>query len=280
MVNGAGIVTSAPVGISCGSTCSAAFSANTLVTLSAAAAAGSTFAGWSGACSGASTSCTVTMSQARNVGASFVAATQYTLTVTGGANGIVTTSPGAIDCGTTCIAGFAAGTAVNVIARPNPGYRFAGWSGACTGTNTCDLTMNANLAVQATFAAIPAGHYTLTVHDYGEGTIVSAPAGIDCGASCTAVYPAGTDVTLYAAPKPGYQFAGWSGACAGTGACVVWMGNVENVSASFVPSAVPAPPPDPIPTLAEWALILMSFLIMAIGSANLRSGATRGRRIE
>lgn len=47
--SGSGTVTSAPAGISCGATCSAEFANATAVTLSAAAAAGSTFAGWSGA---------------------------------------------------------------------------------------------------------------------------------------------------------------------------------------------------------------------------------------
>ncbi len=46
---GAGTVTSSPTGINCGTTCSAAFSDGTAVALTASPAAGSTFAGWSGA---------------------------------------------------------------------------------------------------------------------------------------------------------------------------------------------------------------------------------------
>ena len=45
---GGGNVTSAPAGIDCGTTCSHTFSSGTSVTLTAAASAGSTFAGWSG----------------------------------------------------------------------------------------------------------------------------------------------------------------------------------------------------------------------------------------
>jgi Divergent InlB B-repeat domain/IPTL-CTERM motif len=262
VLSGAGTVTSVPPGISCGSTCSAAFNANTSVTLSAAAGGGSTFAGWSGACSGQNTTCTITMSAAQNVGATFVNSAQFTLTVTGGSNGIVTTVPGGIDCGTSCVAGFAAGAAVSVIARPNPGYQFIGWSGACSGTNTCDLTMNGNKAVQATFAAVPAVQYALTVHDFGAGTVVSSPSGINCGVACSAIYLAGTEVTLSATPSAGYRFTGWAGACTGAGACVVSMDDLQFVDATFTPNASPGTA-SPIPTLAQWALMLMSLLLVA-----------------
>jgi uncharacterized repeat protein (TIGR02543 family) len=274
VVHGTGTVTSTPAGIACGATCSNAFGANTSVTLSAASAAGWTFAGWTGACSGAGASCTVSMSESRTVGASFVHNTHFTLAVTAGSNGVVTTTPGGIDCGTRCIAGFAAGTTINVIARPNPGYRFSGWSGACSGTNTCDLTMSANRSVQAAFAAVAPGHYALTVHDYGEGTIVSAPAGINCGATCTAAYATGTEVTLLASPAPGYQFAGWTGACTGTGACVVWMDNLAHVNATFTPSAILAAD-NPIPTLSQWALLLLTLLMAGVACRHWSPRAAR-----
>jgi hypothetical protein len=66
---GSGTVSSSPSGVSCGTACSHAFAYGTQVTLNANPDAGSTFAGWSGACSG--TSCQVTMSQARSVTATF-----------------------------------------------------------------------------------------------------------------------------------------------------------------------------------------------------------------
>ena len=69
--NGAGTVSSSPAGIACGTTCEKAMAANAVVTLAAAPAAGSGFAGWSGAgCSGVGT-CTVTLSSATTVTASF-----------------------------------------------------------------------------------------------------------------------------------------------------------------------------------------------------------------
>lgn len=67
---GSGTVTSSPSGINCGNTCSANYSIGASVTLTATAASGSTFGGWSGACSGTGT-CTVSMTAARSVTANF-----------------------------------------------------------------------------------------------------------------------------------------------------------------------------------------------------------------
>ncbi len=49
---------------------------------------------------------------------------------------------------------FNSGTNVNVTATPNPGYIFAGWSGACTGTAACSVPMDAAKSVTANFTAI------------------------------------------------------------------------------------------------------------------------------
>src|SRR5919199_1701510 len=62
-----------------------------------------------------------------------------------------------------------------------------------------------------------------------------APPGIDCPTTCTASYRRGAGVTLQATPADGWMFAGWSGACTGTGACTVTMPNAESVTATFVP---------------------------------------------
>ncbi len=72
---GGGTVTSNTGGINCGSSCSATLSSGTTVTLSAAPASGSTFGGWSGACSGTG-SCVFTMTAARSVTATFNGSTQ------------------------------------------------------------------------------------------------------------------------------------------------------------------------------------------------------------
>ena len=71
----------------------------------------------------------------------------------------------------------------------------------------------------------------------GSGTVVSSPAGIDCGASCSANFANGATVALAATAAGGSTFAGWSGACTGTGACTVTMNAAKSVTASFVPAS-------------------------------------------
>ena len=66
-----GSVTSSPAGIWCGSDCSEWYLSNTWVTLTAKPSSGSWFVGWSGACSGTSKTCTVSMIESRTVTAKF-----------------------------------------------------------------------------------------------------------------------------------------------------------------------------------------------------------------
>ncbi len=68
---GSGTVSSSPAGINCGLICSANLASGTSVTLTATSATGSTFTGWSGACTNTTGSCVVTMSQAQSVTANF-----------------------------------------------------------------------------------------------------------------------------------------------------------------------------------------------------------------
>jgi hypothetical protein len=151
--SGAGAVTSAPIGIDCGATCSASFDAGAVVTLTAAPSAGSAFAGWSGGCTGTAAICQVTMAAAQTVTATFTLE-QHVLSVTKGGSGAgtVTSNPVGVACGATCSASFAYGTSVTLTASAAAGSTFAGWTGSgCAGTAPCTVTMSAARAVTATF---------------------------------------------------------------------------------------------------------------------------------
>jgi endoglucanase len=234
--SGSGTVSSSPSGVNCGSTCNATFASGTSVTLTASPASGSTFGGWSGSCSGTATSCTVSMSAARSVTAAFNSSTtNYTLSVTksGSGSGTVTSNTGGINCGGTCSASIASGTSVTLTASAASGSAFAGWGGACSGTGTCTVAMSQARSVTAAFNTASTFALSVSRAGTGSGTVTSSPSGINCGSTCSANYSNATSVTLGASAASGSTFAGWSGACSGTGSCTVSMTASRSVTATF-----------------------------------------------
>jgi hypothetical protein len=79
----------------------------------------------------------------------------YTLTLDKTGLGRVHSTPAGIDCGSMCSAYFTTGTTVTLVADPEPGWSFGGWTGACSGTGTCTVTMNAAQSVGADFLPPP-----------------------------------------------------------------------------------------------------------------------------
>jgi len=228
---GGGTVTSSPAGITCpgAGTCSASFAPSTAVTLTATPNANSVFTSWSGAeCSGTGT-CAVTLTSNQAVTATFTAVSaNVSVTIVG--TGKVTSSPAGISCPGACTGTFAIGTQVTLTATPGTNFLFGGWSGACSGTSTCMLTVNSNLAVTANFA-----EPTLSVTVAGSGTVTSAPTGINCSTgTCTAAFPAGTKVTLTPKAASNFAFTSWTGGgCTGTAACTITLNSNQTVTATF-----------------------------------------------
>ncbi|TAK64344.1 MAG: RHS repeat protein [Methylobacter sp.] len=238
--NGTGTLTSLQTGIDCGDTCTASYDWGTSVTLAATPATGSTFTGWSGACTGTADTCTVTMDQLHNVTADFTLL-KFTLTATkiGSGTGTLSSSPAGIDCGAVCNSSYDWNTPVTLTATPAAGSTFEGWAGACTGSATvCTVTMNQAQTVSADFA--PAFKtLSITKTGSGTGTVASAPAGIDCGATCSADFATDTVITLTASPATGSTFQGWFGVCTGSAAtCTVTLSQTKSAIATFSAPAV------------------------------------------
>ena len=165
----------------------------------------------------------------------------YTLSVSrqGTGSGTVTSNPAGINCGSTCSASYAAGTSVTLNAQPASGSSFTGWSGACTGTSSCTVSMDSARSVTASFTtAATTRLVTLTKSGTGTGSVTSSPAGLSCGSTCSsasASFASTSAITLTAQAASGSTFVGWSGACSGTSSsCTIAAGTSSaNVTASF-----------------------------------------------
>lgn len=70
----------------------------------------------------------------------------------------------------------------------------------------------------------------------GPGRVTSAPVGVDCPGDCSHSSVRGTEVTLTATDTADSIFTGWSGACTGTGSCVVTLDADTAVQANFAPA--------------------------------------------
>lgn len=167
------------------------------------------------------------------------------LAVTVIGNGGVSSSDKVISCPSKCQGVYTPGATVTLTAKAASGSNFAGWSGACSGlASTCTVAMDGEKAAAASFTAKLGGGggggggtptVRLVVAASGTGTVVSTPAGIDCGKTCSASYGVGAAVALRAVPAPGKAFTGWSGACSGLdpNACVVTLTADTKVQAGF-----------------------------------------------
>ncbi|HEX7245624.1 MAG TPA: hypothetical protein VF245_08675 [Solirubrobacterales bacterium] len=246
---GAGTVTSEPEGIDCGSKCSAEFAEGEAVTLTAKAAGGSTFAGWSGACAGTG-ACKVTMSEAKAVTAEFNAGggpVLHTLKVTVSGEGKVSADSGTISgCtssgGASCEGSYEEGTEVTLTETPKAGNLFVGWgTPQCdeSTATTCAVTIgSSDEAVAASFEAEPEEEgIALTVSVQGPGTVTSDKGLISCAPFCSDEYKEGTKVTLTASPNEGSLFMAWKHCDAGGvngRSCTVSMSKAKEVSAVFI----------------------------------------------
>jgi uncharacterized repeat protein (TIGR02543 family) len=165
--------------------------------------------------------------------------------------GSVTGTGGTINCGdgaTLCyFTTTATSGSVTLTATPDSGWSFSpGWSQACGGTSTCELTLDgSNYEATATFSTTPLpGTSTLSVDVTGDsadkgGTVRGG--GINCDPSttdCTWEVTTGSTVTLLQTADSGYVFTGWGGVCAGTDtSCTVSMDADKSLNAAFAASA-------------------------------------------
>ena len=235
--SGSGTVTSTPTGISCGSTCAAPFVKNSTVTLTANPANGWQFISWGGCTAVNGATCTVSLTAAKTVTATFKP--KLTVAKSGSGAGII--SGTGISCGLDCAEPYTLNTAVTLTATTATGSSFGGWTNCAplaTNPRQCTVTLNTGKTVTANFNTTTAGTYALSLYKSGAGlgTVTSSLSGINCGSACVANYGTGTNITLTAAPATGSTFTGWSG-CAVSATnpkqCTVAMTRARVVRATF-----------------------------------------------
>ena len=86
-----------------------------------------------------------------------------------------------------------------------------------------------------------AAQHALHMHVAGNGEVRSATPAFSCRTDCQQSVDSATTVHLSAVPDAGWNFAGWQGACSGTGGCDLPMSADRDVTASFT-TAPPTPP--------------------------------------
>lgn len=256
---GAGTVTGS--GISCGSDCSHNYSSGTNVTLTADDAPGSNFIGWSGACSGSNTQCTVSMTQARNVTATFNSNPAPGNFIIGSGSCFGWPSPkiennlnassGAtsyslyrrqVGGGWQTIASRWSLQDIDRYGDPvnqNTGYEYFAEAHNSAGTTRSGNTpyyysgpsQCGQVLYNLSVGVSPSGSGTVT------GTVSQATgSGISCGSDCAESYDQRDPwITLQANDLNGYTFSSWSGACTGqaTRNCSLQMNQHRSATANF-----------------------------------------------
>lgn len=197
------------------------------------------------ACSGAATgvaqpTLAVTPSGSSSFGSVTIGGTAdrtFTVQNTSGASTSVAVSAGApfsVTSAASFSLGAGASRAVTVRFRPTAAGAFAGNARFTAGGETVSRGVSGSATAAASVKL------SIKKNGPGAGTVTSAAAGISCARSCTQMLVGGTSVTLTASPGAGSAFAGWSGACSGTGSCAMTVNAATSVTATFA-KAPPVP---------------------------------------
>ncbi len=154
----------------------------------------------------------------------------HVLTVSKVGQGDVLATPDVLDCGPVCSVALSTGSEIRLDATAAPGWGFESWSGACSGNLSCQLVMDGDKDVTATFST-----RTLTLGFVGAnpGTVTSDPGGVDCSSSCAGGFAPGSLVTL--APgliQPSDRWT-WGGDCSGNAGCQLTMDQDRAVTIRF-----------------------------------------------
>ena len=135
---------------------------------------------------------------------------QYTLTVTAGEGGTVSTEGGTFD----------EGTEVNITATPDEGFVFAGWDGNDSDSNSLTINLNSEITIQAVFLQA----FTLEINQTEGGTIIGEQG----------TYGNDADITLEAVSNDGFIFKNWIGLNETSTSLTINLNEDLTISALFI----------------------------------------------
>lgn len=191
--------------------------------------------------------------------------TLYPLTLgkAGSGVGTVTSAPTGINCDAACSSASTQvvdGNTVTLTAVAPAGTVFSGWTGACTGTATCTVTI---AGAAANVTAIFDKQYTVTPSIIGANGSVTPPT--------SSLVTQGSSMVYTFTPAAGFVPL-VRGTCAGT-----LSGNTYTTAAVTADCTVIVTflSTLPVPTLSEWSLLLMSVLLGLLALRGLPANRRR-----
>lgn len=227
--------------------------------LAAAASSGWHFGDWSGACSGSTASCAVSMDGPRQVFATFVnddPGVTLSVTPTGtGTGGVASGWLGVLDKAPSGGSNLPwqeslpRNSQVTLFATPASDSVFSGWSGGgCSGTGTCTVTLSSAQSISAAFTQKPVLTLQLVVNGGSGGaeidaigsstqlacssTCSPAASGGSCTTTCTKAFLPNEAVPIHASNLGSYVLNSWSGDCSGA-SCNLTMSASHTVTGTF-----------------------------------------------
>jgi len=205
------------------------------------------------------------------IGTGSAGAGRHSLHITVTGQGSVRSAAIGADCAIDCRVSLQSGQAVHLEAVAQNGTSFVGWTGACSGTAACDLTLSADAEVGAKFVGGPptdpvppaSPPAVVSVHvEFGGDGQGSIDGTIHCDTTCSRTpFSAGERVVLTASPEPGSQFTGWGGPCGGSGECRFLIQQDTTVFVNFSKSVPPPPPPPPARPGPQYSVVKLSDVV-------------------
>ena len=171
---------------------------NSIVTLTAAPAAGNYFVGWGGAVASLESVVSLVVTGRMEITAAFapIPPEHFSVLLSHTGGGSIEVVPARTE--------FPGGTDVTFRAVPAFGFYFDGWSGAFTGSvPVVPITVTSNLVVRGRFSPPPTSNVVMQLSAEGPGSVSVDPV--------ASYYQTGTVVRVTATPDPEATFTGWFG---------------------------------------------------------------------